>query len=310
MPGMQSGAPLATAIATIAALIAFAANSVLCRLALAPDLASGETIDPASFTSLRLASGACFLTLVVRVFPGKRGARHADWAAAAMLFLYAAAFSFAYLSLEAGTGALILFGAVQATMIGAGLRQGERPSRLEWMGILTALGGLVLLVAPGLTAPSPHGALLMALAGVGWGVYSLRGRGFTDPIRATAGNFARTLPFLLPLAAAMLPRLQVSPRGALLAVTSGAIASGMGYVAWYTVLPRLTATRAATLQLAVPVLAACGGVLLLGETLTLRLVLAGAAILGGIGLAVRSRQAARPRRRSTLVIRDSPPGSP
>jgi drug/metabolite transporter (DMT)-like permease len=206
-----------------------------------------------------------------------------------MLFLYAVTFSFAYISLSAGTGALILFGAVQITMILSGLIAGERPRLLEWLGLLAALGGLVYLVLPGLSAPSPLGSALMALAGIAWGVYSLRGRGIDDPVANTTGNFVRAAPLALIVSLIALSNYSLSPKGALLAVLSGALASGLGYVIWYAALRDLTATRAATVQLAVPVIAAIGGIFFLAEAVTLRLTFASIAILGGVGLAISRR---------------------
>jgi drug/metabolite transporter (DMT)-like permease len=270
-----------TAILTLTALVAFAANSILCRLAL-----RGATIDAASFTSLRLVSGAVALALIQLA---RGGGFAGNWISAAALFLYAAPFSFAYLSLSAGTGALILFGAVQATMISAGLRDGERPHRLEWTGLLTALGGLVYLVLPGLVAPPLLGSVLMACAGVSWGIYSLRGRGVARPIAVTAGNFLRTVPIALLVNVALARNVHLSGRGALLAVTSGAVTSGVGYVIWYAAIRNITATHAASVQLSVPLLTALGGVLFLGEILTTRLILSTVLILGGVAVALRGR---------------------
>lgn len=261
---------------------------MLCRLALADRL-----IDPASFTTLRLLSGAALLVLIQVVRHEGRGLlASGSRGSAAALFLYAAPFSFAYLTLGAATGALILFGAVQTTMLAAGLRGGERPHGREWLGLIAAVGGLLLLTAPGLTAPSPLGSLLMAGAGIAWAVYSLRGRGEKKPLAATAGNFARCLPPALALSAVLLSRLEVSPHGALLAIVSGAVTSGLGYVLWYAALRGLSATRAAIVQLSVPILAALGGVLLLGERISLRLGGSSLLILGGVGLAISA--ASRP----------------
>lgn len=272
------------------ALCAFAANSLLCRHAL-----EGERIDAASFTLVRLAAGAAMLWLLLR-WPARvqaiPPASAASWVPAGLLFLYAIAFSLAYRSLTAATGALILFGAVQATMVGAGWWQRARPTRQQWLGMAVALGGLAWLVSPGLAAPPPGGALLMAIAGMAWGGYSLRGRAQQDPVAATARNFLRSVPFAVLAAAAMLPMLHVSAAGILLATASGALASALGYVAWYAVLPALAPARAATLQLAVPPLTAVAAVLLLGEPLTSRLIVAGAAILGGIALTIGSRPGA------------------
>ncbi len=269
---------------TTMALIAFAANSIFCRFAL-----GDQTIDAASFTTVRLLSGA--LTLACIVLLTRRGSplQSGNWISASMLFLYAVTFSFAYISLSAGTGALILFGAVQITMILSGLIAGERPRLLEWLGLLAALGGLVYLVLPGLSAPSPLGSALMALAGIAWGVYSLRGRGIDDPVANTTGNFVRAAPLALIVSLIALSNYSLSPKGALLAVLSGALASGLGYVIWYAALRDLTATRAATVQLAVPVIAAIGGIFFLAEAVTLRLTFASIAILGGVGLAISRR---------------------
>jgi drug/metabolite transporter (DMT)-like permease len=279
--------PLAkTLILTALAMIAFAANSLLCRMALV-----GPVIDPSSFTTLRLAAGATMLALIVRAQPATSVPAHGDWIAAAMLFLYAIAFSFAYLWLSAGTGALILFGAVQLTMFAVGLRGGEHFAPLSWAGFIAAVLGLAYLVSPGITAPNPIGAALMAAAGVAWGVYSLRGRGVADPLRATAGNFLRSLPFTLIVSAVLVDGLHASARGVALAIASGALTSGVGYVIWYAALRGLNATRAATVQLSVPVIAALGGTLLLSEPITLRLALSSAAVLGGIALVFVQRTA-------------------
>ena len=280
------------ALLTALALIAFAGNSLLCRLALA-----GREIDAASFTTLRIASGALVLALLA--VPRDRGvARAGSWASAAALFVYAAPFSFAYLELGAGMGALILFGAVQVTMLAVAIARGERPRPAAWLGMAIALGGLAALAAPGATAPAPVGAALMAAAGIAWGVYSLRGRSAQgDPLVATAANFLRATPLALALsgAAALAAPLDVSARGAALAVASGALASGIGYSVWYAALRGLSASEAAVLQLLVPVIAAAGGVALLGEAISVRLALAAAAILGGVGLAIRARTPVRPR---------------
>lgn len=274
-----------TALLTAAALTGFAANSLLCRLALGV-----RAIDAASFTTVRLASGALALGLLVRVADAPVEARRSgSWAAAAALFAYAAAFSIAYLHLGAGVGALLLFGGVQATMIGWGLRSGERPSAVEWAGLLVALAGLVALTLPGLSAPDPAAAGLMILAGVAWGVYSLLGRVSRHPLATTADNFLRTLPLAAAASIAAGPAAHLSWRGVALAVASGALASGVGYSLWYAALSGLTATRAAVAQLAVPVLTAGGAVVLLGEALTLRLCLSGAAILAGVGVALLGR---------------------
>ena len=273
-----------TWVLTLLAMLAFAANSLLCRLALAQ-----SSIDPASFGSVRLASGALVLAAIVRLRARPAVAARADWLAAAMLWLYVATFSFAYLTLSAGTGALILFGAVQMTMFGAGLRGGERFTPLAWLGFALAVAGLVVLVLPGLAAPPLTGTVLLATAGIAWGVYSLRGRQAGEPVAATAGNFARATPLAFALSLLYAGAAHASLPGVLLAVASGAVTSGLGYVLWYAALPGLTSLRAATVQLSVPALTALAGVALLGETLSPRLALASVSILGGIALVLAAR---------------------
>jgi len=280
-----------TALLTLTALVAFAANSILNRWALA-----GGAIDPTSFASLRLATGAAALWLLVSLRDRGGHRRPAgDWRSAAALFLYAVPFSLSYVSLSAGTGALILFGAVQVTMIGVGLYQGERPHPAEWAGLVVALGGLAYLVAPGLAAPSPLGSGLMVTAGVAWGVYSLIGRGSRDPLATTAGNFLRAAPLAFAVTAVALalatPRVFLTWEGVVLATVSGALTSGVAYAVWYAALAHLTATTAATVQLSVPVLAALGGVVLLAEEVTQRLVIASLLVLGGVGWALQGRRA-------------------
>ncbi|MGB5037538.1 MAG: DMT family transporter [Blastocatellia bacterium] len=264
------------AVLTLLAMVAFAGNSLLCRVALR------ETgIDAPTFTMVRIVSGALVLWLIVRT-RGNARPGSGSWTSAAALFAYAACFSFAYVSLSAGTGALLLFGAVQATMIGYGLWSGERLRRWQVVGLVLALVGLVGLVLPGMTAPPVVGSGLMLMAGVAWGVYSLRGRSSGEPIRTTAENFARAVPMAVALGLASLPWMSFDLAGVGFAVLSGALASGVGYAVWYTAMRGLQATQAATVQLSVPVLAAAGGVLLLGEDVGLRLVLSSLAILGGI----------------------------
>ena len=267
-------------------MIAFASNSLLCRFAL-----KHTSIDAASFTLIRIASGAVVLWVILRLRTGgQRSPLQGNWISALALFAYAAAFSFAYLTLTAATGALLLFGAVQATMILWGLRKGEALHLRQLAGLTVALAGLVALLLPGLSAPPLAGAILMLGAGLAWGIYSLRGRGTTDAISATAGNFLRAVPFAVVLINTFIPRLRVDAAGITYALLSGAIASGLGYVIWYTALPGLKAASAATVQLAVPVLTAAGGILLLGEPLTLRFFLASVAVLGGIALVVIAPQ--------------------
>jgi len=265
---------------TVLTMVAFAGNSVLCRVAL-----KHTSIDAVTFTTIRLLSGALVLWLVARLLSADRSGR-GNWRSAFALFAYAAGFSFAYLSLPAATGALLLFGAVQATMIGYGVWTGERLRGLQLAGFVVALGGLVGLLLPGMSAPPLSGSILMLAAGVAWGVYSLRGRGVGDATRVTAGNFVRAVPFAAALTVLTLDRAALDSAGVGYAVASGALASGIGYAIWYSVLPALKATSAAIVQLSVPPIAALGGIIFLGEPLTVRLVLTSVAILGGIGLAI------------------------
>ena len=264
-------------------MLAFAGNSLLCRAAL-----KGTSIDAATFTSIRIASGAAALWLIVRV---RHGAVRGDgsWGSAFWLFAYAAGFSFAYLTLSAATGALLLFGAVQATMIAYGLWKGERLRPIQVAGLMLALGGLAWLLLPGASAPQPLGAALMLFAGFSWGMYSLRGRGPGDATRKTGGNFLRAVIFAALVSMAAASQFSIDGVGAAYALASGAIASGVGYAIWYTALGGLNATTAATVQLSVPVVAAMGGVVLLGEPLTLRLVACSAAVLGGVAIVIALR---------------------
>jgi drug/metabolite transporter (DMT)-like permease len=279
IPTTCVGSWAVTPVYTALALVAFAANSIICRMAL-----GDETIDAASFASIRLASGALVLMLIVGVQGKSPGQKHpGSWASAGMLFLYAVTFSFAYVSLSAGTGALILFGAVQATMILGGLWQGERLRRAEWCGLVIALFGLIYLLLPGWKAPSLSGGILMATAGIAWGVYSLRGRGVSYPIAITADNFLRSVPMVLVVSVAAVSSMTISAKGVLLAALSGGVTSGLGYVAWYSALRELTATRAAVAQLLVPVIAATGGVVILSEQVSLRLIVSAILIIGGVG---------------------------
>jgi drug/metabolite transporter (DMT)-like permease len=295
---------------TLFAMIAFASNSLLCRAAL-----KETSIDAASFTFIRIFSGAAALWLIMTMrrtrigFPSpqsspvgrggpfslreKVGMRAAgNWLSAFALFAYAAAFSFAYNTLSAGTGALLLFGAVQATMILWGFRKGERLRAIQILGLLVALTGLVMLVFPGISAPPLTGSVLMLSAGVAWGVYSLLGKTAGDAIAATAGNFLRAVPFAALVSIVMIRQARVDSLGLVYAFISGAITSGVGYVIWYWALSGLKASSAATVQLSVPVLAATGGILLLSEPLTLRYLIASIAVLGGIFLVVIERRRA------------------
>ncbi|MYM64108.1 DMT family transporter [Pseudomaricurvus sp. HS19] len=270
--------PLRLSLLIALAMLAFAGNSLLCRAALA-----GTTIDPAAFTALRLFSGALTLWLLVLMHQ-RQWRPGGNYRSALALFAYAAAFSFAYTHLSAATGALLLFGAVQTTMIGFALWQGARFNGLQTLGVGCALAGLVGLLLPGLSAPPLLQGLLMVSAGVAWGIYSLRGRGATNATGDTAGNFVRALPMALLLCLLWRDQLQWDLPGAGYAIASGALASGLGYAIWYAVLPSLQAATAATLQLSVPVITAVLGVLLLDEPLSLRLLLASIAILGGVAL--------------------------
>jgi drug/metabolite transporter (DMT)-like permease len=313
---------LRLALLVALSMLAFAGNSLLCRMAL-----KNTSIDAATFTSVRMLSGACMLWLVLRLQSGAgwagllgRGgaatgtdsgsaaasdtasatgtagtAPAGNWLSACALFAYAACFSFAYVSMSAATGALLLFGSVQASMMGYGIVQGERLSKPQMLGFACALAGLVVLMLPGLVAPSLVSALLMVSAGLAWSVYTLQGkraqsRSAASPSQVTAGNFLRTVPLALLLNLLLWRSAAWDATGLTLAAVSGALASGLGYALWYQALPALTATQAATAQLSVPVIAALGGVLLLGESLTLTMLLASAAILGGIALLILDKR--------------------
>ena len=274
-------------------MIAFASNSLLCRAAL-----KQTSIDAASFTFIRVFSGAVVLWLVMNVRRMIRTTPSVglggNWISALALLLYAAGFSVAYVAIAAGTGALLLFGAVQATMILWGLHKCERLRVIQILGLIVAMTGLVVLLFPGLSAPPLFGSILMLGAGVAWGIYSLRGKREKNPVTATTGNFVRAVPFAAAVSIIFVRSLDVDLAGVGYAIISGAITSGLGYVIWYTVLPSLKAASAATVQLSVPVLAAAGGILLLGEPLTLRYLVASLAILGGIALVVLEKKCARP----------------
>ncbi len=289
------------------AMIAFATNSLLCRAAL-----KQTAIDPATFTFVRILSGAVALWLILQsrrklivdrtpppLVDSSSGSsqvtahwslRSGSWASAAALFIYAAGFSFAYVTLSAGTGALLLFGAVQATMILWGFRTGERLDPIQIIGIVSALAGLIVLVFPGISAPPLAGSIFMLAAGIAWGVYSLRGRTASDAAAATAGNFLRALPFAVLTSVLAIKATRFDSLGVTYAIISGAITSGLGYVIWYSALSGLKAASAATVQLSVPVLAATGGILLLHEPITLRYVIASVAVLGGIALVIIEKQ--------------------
>src|SRR3989440_5273760 len=268
--------------AALFALLAFAANSVLCRMALRQ-----THIDPASFTGIRLVAGAVTLWILVQVSRKHRAAGGGNWPSAFALLAYAIAFSFAYVGLTAGTGALLLFGAVQVVMIAVGFIGGERIDRTVVLGWLLAVAGLILLLFPGITAPPARDAILMLIAGCAWGVYSLRGRRSVNALADNAGNFARSVPGTLLISVLLWSHRSADTEGIVLAALSGSIASGLGYAAWYTALPKLGAIAAANAQLSVPVIAALAGVVLFAEPITLRLAVSSMMVLGGTALAVR-----------------------
>ena len=267
-------------ILTALAMLAFAGNSLLCRLAL-----KNIGIDAASFTAIRLISGAIVLCLIVRIKNGKT-IDSGNWLSAFALFAYAACFSFAYLQLSAATGALLLFASVQASMIGYGIARGERFHALQLLGLAIAFTGLIVLLLPGLNRPPVFSSLLMICAGIAWGIYSLLGKTARDATAVTAGNFLRAIPFALVLSVVMLGSMSFDTVGIAYGIFSGALASGIGYAIWYSVLPALKASTAASVQLSVPAIAAAGGVLLLDEPASLRLIFASVAILSGIALVI------------------------
>ncbi|MBL4573473.1 MAG: DMT family transporter [Gammaproteobacteria bacterium] len=271
-------------VLTSLAMLAFAGNSLLCRIAL-----TQTHIDAASFTTIRLTSGAVMLWVVIQLRSGTYNGR-GNWWSALALFFYAAGFSFAYVGLPAASGALLLFGAVQATMIGYGIWAGEHLLQRQVIGLLFAFGGIVGLLLPSLSAPPLSYSLLMVSAGVAWGIYSLRGKGAGDPTCVTAGNFLRAASIAVVVNALMLKDISLDVAGFWLAVSSGALTSGLGYAIWYSALPALKATDAAAVQLSVPILASLGGIVFLGENITLRLALTSVAILGGIALVILTKQ--------------------
>jgi drug/metabolite transporter (DMT)-like permease len=295
-----------------AALVAFGANSILCRAA----LASGS-IDPFSFAILRVASGALVLLAVLGLRRSRRPRAGVDrrrstpdWIAATMLVAYLVPFSWAYTQVQAGTGTLLLFGAVQSTLILAGLAGGERPRAGQWWGLALASAGLFLLSAPGAQAPPAGGAVAMVVAGAAWGFYTVRGRGAGDPVAATASNFVVATPLVVAATAAAAfssARFHLTLDGVALAVASGALASALGYIAWYAAMRALTATNAAVLQLAVPILAAAGGVVLLGEPLRARLMLAAVTLLAGVALATMAPRPRTARRQTSQPPQESSP---
>lgn len=282
---LEKGVNLRLAILTVLTLLAFAGNSLLCRVAL-----KHTTIDAASFTTIRLISGAIMLWIMARLFRSSRTGK-GNWLSGLSLFAYAACFSFAYVKLPAGTGALLLFGAVQTTMIGHGIWTGERLLRLQIIGIVLALGGLVGLLLPGISAPPLVSSILMLVAGFAWGMYSLCGRRIGDPIQVTAGNFTMSIPFAVALSILTIDGAKLDSLGVGYAVASGAVASAIGYVIWYSILPSFKAVNAATIQLSVPVIAALGGIIFLGELMTVQFALASIATLGGVALVIFKKKA-------------------
>lgn len=291
MPYPHEPLPTLGTLALIAVvMLAFASNSLLCRFAL-----QQQSIDPATFSSVRLLSGALSLSMFMRLKSKPVSSTPADWGAATILFTFVGFFSFAYVTLPVGTGALILMGTVQLTMFGAGFRAGERLTFAGWLGLALAVAGFVALMAPTVATPTPFGAASMAMAGLAWGLYSLRGRKVSDPLESTAGNFARAAVLALMLSLLLSPLGHANALGIAMAIASGAITSGMGFVIWYTVLGRLSAFQAATVQLSVPLVATLGGAMFLSEPLTLRVMAGSATILGGIALVLANRMPA-PRR--------------
>ncbi|MDD1955682.1 DMT family transporter [Pseudomonas qingdaonensis] len=273
-------------ILTAIALTAFAANSVLCRVAL-----RHSAIDPISFSVIRLVSGALILWVILKFQrPVKKAT--GSWGGAVSLYVYAFAFSYAYLKLDTGTGALVLFGAVQLTMLGYGVLQGERMGVLALLGLVLAVTGLVVLLLPGSSAPPLTSVVIMLTSGVAWGVYSILGKSLTDPLAATAGNFMMSVPLIMLTSLPFISSFHADVVGITSAVVSGTIASGAGYAIWYAAVRNLSSFRAATVQLTVPVIASIAGVLLLGETFTTRLGLSSLTVLGGIALVLSAKQTA------------------
>lgn len=288
-----------TILLTSLALLAFAGNSVLCRLAL-----NDGVIDAASFTTIRLVSGILFLLLLVVISnKGKLNIKNGSWSSAFYLFLYALAFSYAYITLDTGTGALILFGTVQVTMIVIGFLKGNKLLLVEWVGLLVAFLGLIFLLLPGASAPSLIGFVLMVFSGIGWGLYTLAGKGSKTPLIDTTNNFLRTLPFITVFLLLVIfsgsETFQISQQGILLAIISGAVTSGLGYAIWYSALPNLSGTQAAILQLAVPIIAAFGGVLFSSEAITQQLIISSVLVLGGVLVVIVGKQYVEKRVKTT-----------
>ncbi|GHE96971.1 DMT family transporter [Thalassotalea profundi] len=281
MNSINEPSTLKIACLTTIALCTFAANSVLCRLAL-----ESQLIDPASYTSIRLMSGAIALLILVYMGAGNLNTKKGSWSGGVTLFIYACTLSYGYISLDTATGALILFGAVQLTIMCVSIVKGEKIFVGEWLGIIIAFCGFVYLVYPLMSQPSFIGAILMAISGITWGLYTLIGKGSDRPLVDTCYNFVRTLPFVVVLFLFTFEQIEVTNQGILLAIISGVVTSGIGYAIWYQVLPYLATTQAAVLQLTVPVIAAIGGVFIVAESLTIRLILSSILVLGGIGLVI------------------------
>jgi drug/metabolite transporter (DMT)-like permease len=279
-----------TILLTVLALLAFAGNSVLCRLAL-----NDNIIDAASFTSIRLFSGAIFLLLLISINVHKSpqkiiNIKAGSWLSALFLFIYAGAFSYAYISLDTGTGALILFGSVQVTMILSDIFKGKKLLLAEWLGLIIAFIGLIILLMPSASAPSLTGFLLMAISGIAWAFYTLAGRGSKTPLVDTTNNFLRTLPFIGLLMLLTLSNIELSNQGILLAIISGTVTSGLGYAIWYSALSGLTVKHAAIIQLSVPVIAAIGGVIFSNETINIELITSSFLVLGGVLTVIMGKQ--------------------
>jgi len=273
---------------TALTMVAFASNSILCRLALGE-----QAIDAASFTALRLLSGAAMLAVILAYRNDQFSLKKVNLVSASMLYIYAACFSFSYIKLSVATGALLLFGAVQLTMTGFAIAKGERPGLHSWLGILTAFAGLIYLLLPGVSAPPLFSAMLMIIAGIAWGIYTLRGKGAEQPIVTTGWNFIGTIPLAILTVLLSEADIRLTSEGIILSVVSGALASSLGYAIWYSVLPRIKPINAATLQLSVPIIAAFGGLVLVGEAVSLRLLIASLLVLGGIYVTIRASSASR-----------------
>ena len=273
-------------ILTGLALIAFAANSVLCRLAL-----GDKTIDAASFTNIRLFSGAVVLLLILKLYNSQsQNSSKGNWLSSFMLFLYAVTFSFAYISLDTGTGALIMFGSVQITIILLSIISGNRLNIYEWLGVTIAFLGFVYLILPGVSSPSLIGFSLMTIAGIAWGIYTLKGKESKNPLRDTTYNFIRTIPFIIILLVSTIQHSSYSTKGVVLAIISGGITSGIGYTIWYMAMEGLSKIQTAVIQLLVPIIAAFGGVIFVDEKITFRLSIASILVLGGILVVVLGRK--------------------